>query len=532
MEEILFSKCFEHGVSLVVQTPVRARCVFRERVVSEQRHSDGCVGITDNRVRQAVRIYFAPAHSFTGSRAAEATCVGPGIGDLKEIILTIFLDSQNFLNLRFCLEHEVFRPAPARAAKRRAELPRNRVMEVLRGAVNGEAAAAARDAAQLALLDHPEYPGLRDLRTTLKPAEEVKPEVDAFLAAHPGADQPGHADHEAYQRVAKQPRNVPAAERAKAVAEYLAGHPDLARCLAARDACSAALLRISTGAPRLAQELAHWVLGELAGAAYDARAARNAAKKGPQEGQSGMFTAELLVAHARPLEALGCWPLVRDSPALREAVCRAEREAARKAAGEAEAASVNGTTGVTGANGANGVNVVTDAEEPEEPAGADQGPAETHTFTTHMREICMRAWAGRGVVDSSKIRCGRPFLQLLSDVVEDMLTSLGRAYAARHAVAAELAAARGRHGAKSHADKSQEPRGAPRCRRTMQTGDLLEIVHMTLGGRRLPEELAGRLMALAVEEPEGAEPEPEAGETAVPSHVVPSHTVIGTHTAA
>ncbi len=111
--EVLPRERLHHLAALVVEPLELARLVAGQRVVREDRHGDGGVGVAHHGVGQAVRVHLAPAHGFARRGAAQAAGVGPRVGHLQEVILAEFLDAQHFLDLRLGLEHEVLRAAAA-----------------------------------------------------------------------------------------------------------------------------------------------------------------------------------------------------------------------------------------------------------------------------------------------------------------------------------------------------------------------------------------------------------------------------------
>ena len=80
----------------------------RESVRRQQRKRDRRVEVADHRVRQPVRINLPPAHRLGRRRPGEAAGVWPRICDLQKVIVALFVDPQNLLDLRLCLQHEVF----------------------------------------------------------------------------------------------------------------------------------------------------------------------------------------------------------------------------------------------------------------------------------------------------------------------------------------------------------------------------------------------------------------------------------------
>ena len=55
-----------------------------------------------------VGIDFAPTDGFAGGRAAQASGIGAGVGDLQEKIMPLLLDTEHFLDLGFGLKQEIF----------------------------------------------------------------------------------------------------------------------------------------------------------------------------------------------------------------------------------------------------------------------------------------------------------------------------------------------------------------------------------------------------------------------------------------
>src|SRR2546422_5847108 len=101
-------------VAAVVKAFVLPSFHATEAVGGEQRHGDGRVHISDDAVGQRVGSDLAPAHGFSRGGAAETSGVGPRVGALEEVVVALFRNTHDFLNLRFGLEHEVLRAAAAK----------------------------------------------------------------------------------------------------------------------------------------------------------------------------------------------------------------------------------------------------------------------------------------------------------------------------------------------------------------------------------------------------------------------------------
>src|SRR5215471_11820524 len=77
-------------------------------IMSQDGQRYRCVSVANDCIRQFGGIDFAPAHGFAGRRPRKAAGIWSGIGDLDEKVLTKFIDTEDFLDLRFGLEHEIF----------------------------------------------------------------------------------------------------------------------------------------------------------------------------------------------------------------------------------------------------------------------------------------------------------------------------------------------------------------------------------------------------------------------------------------
>src|SRR5262249_24487430 len=75
--------------------------------------SDCRIDITDNRIRKRLGIDLAPGHGFRWRCSGQTACVRTSVGNLNEIVMSGFFYYQDFLNLRFGLQHEVLGRAAA-----------------------------------------------------------------------------------------------------------------------------------------------------------------------------------------------------------------------------------------------------------------------------------------------------------------------------------------------------------------------------------------------------------------------------------
>src|SRR5579872_4738214 len=82
-------------------------------VSGQQWKRHGTIQIAHNHIRQFIGINFAPRYRFSRRCARETAGVGPRICKLKKIIVPEFGDTENLLDLRFGLEHEVLRTSTA-----------------------------------------------------------------------------------------------------------------------------------------------------------------------------------------------------------------------------------------------------------------------------------------------------------------------------------------------------------------------------------------------------------------------------------
>ena len=71
------------------------------------------IGVTGHRVGQLLGVDLAPGHRLAGRGAGEAAGVGPGVGDLEEVVVAALGQAEHFLDLRLGLEDEVLGAAAA-----------------------------------------------------------------------------------------------------------------------------------------------------------------------------------------------------------------------------------------------------------------------------------------------------------------------------------------------------------------------------------------------------------------------------------
>jgi len=81
---------------------VRGQCID-----GEKRQGHRSIQVAGDRIRQLLRIDFAPGDSLVGGSAAEAPRIRPGIGHLEEIIMAAFGQAEHFLDLRLGLQQEI-----------------------------------------------------------------------------------------------------------------------------------------------------------------------------------------------------------------------------------------------------------------------------------------------------------------------------------------------------------------------------------------------------------------------------------------
>src|SRR5207244_5971811 len=105
-----------HLLTLVVQPFERPLLPPGERVCREDREADRVVEVTDHRARQLVGVHLPPAHRLGGRGAREAARVGTSVRELQVVVVTLFADPQDLLDLRLGLAHEVL-GAPAADVK-------------------------------------------------------------------------------------------------------------------------------------------------------------------------------------------------------------------------------------------------------------------------------------------------------------------------------------------------------------------------------------------------------------------------------
>src|SRR6266699_1241217 len=86
---------------------------FGERVRGEDGKADGVVEIAHHRTGKLVGVNLPPAHRFGWRRARQTACIGPRVGHLEVVVVPLFADAQDLLDLRLRLQHEVLRAAPA-----------------------------------------------------------------------------------------------------------------------------------------------------------------------------------------------------------------------------------------------------------------------------------------------------------------------------------------------------------------------------------------------------------------------------------
>src|SRR3954465_15171619 len=110
---VLALQPLHHRLASIDKPLERPGAVARESVRRKQRQSHRRIQIAYDRIRQSVGIYLPPAYGFGGGRPGESAGVGTRVRDLEEIIVSFLIDSEHFLNLRLCLEHEILRAAAA-----------------------------------------------------------------------------------------------------------------------------------------------------------------------------------------------------------------------------------------------------------------------------------------------------------------------------------------------------------------------------------------------------------------------------------
>src|SRR5213593_4957708 len=97
----------------MVEAPELAGSAPCQCVMGEDRHRDGRVGVTDDRIGELGRVHFSPAYCFARRGSGEPAGVGASIGYLQEEVLAQLFDAEHFLNLGLGLEHEILGTAPA-----------------------------------------------------------------------------------------------------------------------------------------------------------------------------------------------------------------------------------------------------------------------------------------------------------------------------------------------------------------------------------------------------------------------------------
>src|SRR6266571_8601568 len=100
-----------HLVAPVVQPLQGPLLPPGERVRSQNREAHGVVEVAHHGPGQLVRIDLPTAHRLGGRGAREAARVGPGVGDLEIVVVALFADAEDFLDLGLGLQHEVLRTA-------------------------------------------------------------------------------------------------------------------------------------------------------------------------------------------------------------------------------------------------------------------------------------------------------------------------------------------------------------------------------------------------------------------------------------
>src|SRR6266516_5803999 len=98
-----------HRVAPVVQALQAPLLAPGERVRSKNREAHRVVEVAHHSPRQLIRIDLPPAHRLGGRGAREAARVGAGVGDLEIVVVAFLADAEDFLDLRFGLQHEVLR---------------------------------------------------------------------------------------------------------------------------------------------------------------------------------------------------------------------------------------------------------------------------------------------------------------------------------------------------------------------------------------------------------------------------------------